>query len=101
MSKHLFQKGQSGNPHGRPKRQKIDVYALFEEQDFNPFLELIELVRNPDTGKQAKCDALVELCNYVAPKFKSVEITTDPENPVTVNLNFSKDGNQLSSDSNN
>lgn len=97
----MYKKGHSGNPAGRPKGAvtklsiaRLKVIELYEQQNFNPFLELINLYRNAKR-ENIKLQALIELCSYAAPKLKHVEMAQDTENPFVINLNMSpKEGDK-------
>lgn len=103
MAKQLFVKGQSGNPAGRTPGSKnkfrFDVSEILNRWGCDPFKILIDLATKAKSEK-VRCEAATELCGYVAPKLKSIELTGDSENPVIVKLNLGNDGNQLSSDKN-
>lgn len=100
MPRKPFVKGQSGNPGGIPKdgrpknpsgtlkKQRLKVKEILDSMDFRPFEEMVMLYRNPTTKAGAKVDILTELCGYIAPKLKSVELTGDNENPFIINLNL-------------
>jgi hypothetical protein len=95
MPRKLFVKGQSGNPSGVPKNPKnpkrkarLKVQEILEMLDFKPFHEMVALYRNPLTKPKYKVDILIELCGYIAPKLKSVEMTSDTDNPFVINLNL-------------
>jgi len=55
-------------------------------KEFNPFDEMIDLY-NSTNRERIKLDILTELCGYIAPKLKSMEITPDKDNPFIINLN--------------
>lgn len=85
-----FVKGQSGNPAGSMKKYRIraKVSEILETLNFDPFIEAVKLFR--ETKKdQIKCDILIDLCNYIAPKLKHIEVSSDNENPFVLNLNIS------------
>jgi len=94
-----FKKGQSGNPNGRPKGAKnkirFDVAEILKEQGCNPFVVLAQLALgnadynrgNAVTGYLRK-DAAAELCQYVAPKLKSVEHSAGSGDAISVVLNM-------------
>lgn len=95
MPRKLFVKGQSGNPGGVPKNPKnpkkkarLKVQEILDMLDFKPFHEMVEMYRNPLTKPKYKVDLLIELAGYIAPKLKSVELTSDNENPFIINLNL-------------
>jgi len=77
----LFQKGIVTNPTGRPKgaknKFKIDASEIFKKQNYNPLIELINLARKKGVTDRIKLEANSELCQYLYPKLKSVEITAD------------------------
>lgn len=97
-----FQPGQSGNLAGKPKGSKhgikFDVAKILTEiefvnkhgelqKGFNPFEELAILAAT-STKDTVRCDALAELCAYIAPKLKHIEHAADSQNPFTVVLNM-------------
>lgn len=93
MPKKLFVKGQSGNPSGKPKdpkspkrKARIKVQEILDMLDFSPFEEMVKLYREDNTKPRVKVDILIELCSYIAPKLKHVEISSDDENPFIINL---------------
>lgn len=83
-----FKPGQSGNPGGKPKGTKskirFDVAAILKEEGCNPFKILAQIAlgnpeynRGQQLGAMVRKDAASELCAYVAPKLRSIEITGD------------------------
>lgn len=93
-----YVKGQSGNPSGKKKdgsertnykkRARLKVQEILEMLDFKPFEEMVALYRNEDTKDTIKIEILTELCSYIAPKLKSVEVTGDADRPFNVILNM-------------
>jgi hypothetical protein len=101
-----FKKGESGNPNGRPKGAKnkirFDVAEILKAEKCNPFKILAQIaLGNTDYNNDRpitaylRKDAAAELAGYVAPKLKSVEITSDQLDNFTVMLNYAppKDNN--------
>jgi hypothetical protein len=99
-----FKAGVCGNPNGRPKgsktRERFDVAAILKAHNCNP-VEILMLIAKGDmetlelTHDQKKyfsvrlrMEAAAELLQYVAPKLKSVELTSDSEAPVLFNINY-------------
>lgn len=100
MPRH-FPKGVSPNPggvrkDGKPrlkpgegvKKQRLKVKEILDSLDFRPFEEMVNLYRAETTKARVKVDILTELCGYIAPKLKSIEMTGDNDNPFVINLNL-------------
>jgi hypothetical protein len=80
---HLFKKGVSGNPKGKPKgattKYKIDVYKLCVENNFDPVLNIMKIERETsDMVLKFNCNK--EILQYVAQKLKAVEHTIQENN---------------------
>jgi hypothetical protein len=92
MPRNLFKPGQSGNPNGRKKGSKNklsytkQVWGVCEEVGIDPF-QVLALIA---AGKLEKVDgtaekidahlrkeAAAELCQYLHPKLKAIELKTD------------------------
>lgn len=96
MPRQLFKKGVSGNPGGVPnpnkskKKARLKVQEILEMLDFKPFEEMIKLYRAETTKTRQKVDILIDLCSYIAPKLKHVELSGDMENPFVINLSIDR-----------
>jgi hypothetical protein len=103
MPKQLFKPGQSGNPQGRRPGSKnkksylSEVVEICEVNGVNPFEILAQIaagtLEKPDGNRETinaclRKEAAAELCQYLAPKLKAVEISNDPQNPIQVYMNF-------------
>lgn len=112
MPKQLFKPGQSGNPSGRRKGAKDircykrEVWEACEIVGVDPFLVLAEIaagVLEKADGTPERINAYLrkeaasELCQYLKPKLKAIEITGDPQNPVQFIMNFGH-GNTIQRD---
>lgn len=85
-------KGVSGNPAGRvPGSSNVNKYRVLKVfEDFNPLENLKALALRAecegDWDRYESCNEI--LAPYFAPKFKSVELTGDAENPLAFNVNI-------------
>lgn len=88
----LLRTGKDANPNGRPKGSKtkfrFDVAAILHELKYCPFTQLVEIARDLKWNKRERTQAAIELASYVAPKLKSIEITSDEANKISLNLNY-------------
>lgn len=76
-----FEKGKpraegAGRKAGVPNK-KTDILAICEGVGLNPFLELAKIAS--DSSHERRFDAIKELCQYIEPKKKSVDVVVDPE----------------------
>ena len=90
----MFKKGQSGNPSGRPKgiiskktKFKYDVANIAQIKGCNPFEILADLAMN-SPKERMRYDAAKELCSYLAPKLKSMQLQNESSAPVQVMLSM-------------
>lgn len=103
MAKRLFEPGKSGNPSGRPKgakdkrQYKKEVWEACEQVGVDPFVVLAEIaagvLKKPEgmpekINAYLRKEAAAELCQYLKPKLKSVELKNDPTEPVQFIMNF-------------
>lgn len=77
----LFEKGKAPPGAGRPKgvknRFRLDAAEVFKKNNYNPLIELITLAKRKDITDRIKLEADSELCQYLYPKLKAMEITAD------------------------
>ena len=90
MSKNTFEVGNKFSKGRKPgaisPRKKVQ--EILASMNYEPFEELVKIARTAKSEK-VRCDAAIELCNYVAPKLKSVELTGDNTSPFIITLNMS------------
>jgi hypothetical protein len=89
-----WKKGVSPNPNGRPKGSKNkNTYAykvgeILGELGYCPFTHLYQMATDETWSKRERTQAAVELCSYVAPKLKSIEIKGEDLSNFNVTLNL-------------
>lgn len=90
-------KGRSGRTKGTPNKRSADVAAKLAAMDCDPIVALAKLAqKSQDSGDDALAvQCYKELCQYVAPKRKAVEHSTDPDNPLqtSFSIEFHQPGN--------
>lgn len=73
-------------PKGHPKwggrkpgsgNKRRSILEICEGLSFDPFLALAEIAR--DVMHERRFDAIKELCQYIEPKKKSMDVGIDPE----------------------
>ena len=93
-----FKPGQSGNPNGRPRGSKnkirFDAAEILKNEGCNPFKILAQIaLGNPaynkgePIGAYTRKDAASELCSYVLPKLKAVELSTAQKENISLLIN--------------
>jgi len=84
-----FKKGQSGNPKGTLNKWSQSVKQMFEDNDFNPLLNLMTMsVDTDDDNIRFQCNK--ELASYFAPKLKGIEIIGENQSPLSFTINIKK-----------
>jgi hypothetical protein len=90
---HLYKKGQSGNPAGKPKgsknKPKFSVMQTCADQKFDPCMELINIVRTPGASLHAKVQACIDIMAYMDAKNKPKDSETgSTDDRYVLHMNF-------------
>lgn len=72
-----------GRVKGTMNRKSESLFELCEEMGFNPFAELMRLAFSTD-DEAVRASCLKELCQYLYPKRKAVELSMDPDSAFKV-----------------
>jgi|ERR1700692_1422210 len=95
MPRHQFKKGEVRNPNGRPKGSKnhkgFDVTQILKDLKYCPFTHLYKMATDETWSKRERTQAAIELCTYVAPKLKSVELSASQKENIHLMLNCGKE----------
>ena len=80
-----------GSRRGKPNRAKAafreELQAYCDDRDFNPFFAMVELAMDRTLDDQhLRFLALKELCQYLQPKLRSVELTGDSDRPLHITV---------------
>lgn len=91
----LWQKGKSANPNGRPKGSKnhrgFNVEQILKDLKYCPFTHLYKMATDDKWSKRERTQAAIELCTYVAPKLKSVELSSAQKESISLMINCGKE----------
>lgn len=68
-------------------RARMKAREILEMHDFSPFEEMINLYRSTHK-ERIKVDILTELCSYIAPKLKSIELSGENDKAFVINFNL-------------
>lgn len=100
MPRQLFKPGQSGNPSGRPKSERVNVREVLANVEYEKngvkykgvdvFKELAILGATAKSEKVRR-EACADLAPFLAPKLKSIEHIGDSQAPLSINLVLSND----------
>lgn len=90
-----YEKGQSGNKGGRPPGSKNkftrlktrEVAEVLNERECNPFEILADIAMDATLSIHARVSAASELCQYLEPKLKSVELSGNKDGGLTFMFN--------------
>lgn len=78
LTDHMFRPGQSGNPNGRPKKQKT-IAQLAEEHSEKAMLKLVKLI-DDDNPKVALAAAQAVIDRYMGKPKQSLDVGTTRRN---------------------
>lgn len=86
-----FEKGDRGNPRGRPVGSKtnrgFNVEQILKELKYCPFTHLYKMATDENWAKRERTQAAIELCGYVAPKLKAVELSATQKENISLMIN--------------
>jgi len=93
MARHQFKKGDAwnGNRNGRPKGSKkhsgFNVEQILKDLNYCPFTHLYKMATDENWAKRERTQAAIELCGYVAPKLKAMELSATQKEHISVMIN--------------
>lgn len=116
MARHVFERGNKFGK-GRPRKVSSNVKEILDEFDCNPFqilaliakgtiydYEEVPLEKRKNLSMRVRMEAASELCQYLAPKFRSIAIESGENSGVQLTLSIGdkkiESGNNIQSDEN-
>lgn len=77
-----------GRSAGTPNKTSMEAFdksyslkEICEEENFNPFKALLNTARDELTTPDLRLNALKEVCSYLYPKKKAIEVSGEVTNP--------------------
>lgn len=70
----------AGRPKGSLNKKTLDLFDLCSKERIDPFRELLKLCKDGDP--QIKLTALKEVCRYLYPVRKAIEVTGEDGGPI-------------------
>ncbi len=86
-----------GRKAGTPNKSTLSLFAKCEALNIDPFNDLLELAADRSLEDPIRLKALTEVCGYLYPKRKAVEVTNiDPKlQEAAENLNLMTDEEKI------
>ena len=75
---------QFGSKNKRNTEFQKNLRNYMKKHNVDPFYYMVDLIKRQKVNHALKLAAARELCSFLEPKLKSVEITGDPERPLYV-----------------
>jgi len=68
----------------KPKSAMLRMLQQKYGKEFHPIMELAKLANSPDSDATMKFNVNKELCQYVIPKLRAIEVKTEVDAEITV-----------------
>lgn len=76
--------GRTKGSKNRPKNAMLRMLQRKFGEDFHPIMELAKIANDPEADITIKLNANKELCQYVVPKLRAVEVKGEVDSEITI-----------------